>query len=117
QDMVATLARPTLLARGERLHGAGERSGWLSVVHSGQIKLLRTMPGGRQRLLRVVGPGETLGEHGFFTKGAAREEAEALTDARLCIFFHDDLTRLMADYPDIAMRMVQNLGERLSLAE
>ncbi|NVI88479.1 Crp/Fnr family transcriptional regulator [Actinomadura sp. BRA 177] len=117
QDLVGTLAHPVMLTHGELVYSAGERSGRLAVVHSGQIKLSRTLPSGRHRLLRVAEAGETLGEHGFLTGDATVEEAEALTDAQLCVFSHDDLTKLVTDYPRIAMRMLRSLGERLAEAE
>ncbi|GAA2045341.1 Crp/Fnr family transcriptional regulator [Yaniella flava] len=117
QDLIRTLARPQILSRGERVHGAGERSGQLSVVHSGQIRVSRTMPSGRQRLLRVAEPGETLGEHNFFTGGRTLDDAEAITDARLCVFSHEDFAGLVEDYPRIAVQMLHSLGERLDEAE
>lgn len=117
QDLVGALARPVLLGRGELVHMAGDRSRRLSVVHSGRVKLSRTLPSGRRRLLRVAGPGETLGEHGFLTGGDTLEEAETLEEARLCAFSHDDLAALVADHPSIAVQMLRNLGERLAEAE
>lgn len=113
QALVGALARPVMLSRGELAHGVGERSGRLSVVHTGRIKLSRTMPSGRQRLLRVVGPGETVGEHGFLTQDSTTEEAEAMTESRLCVFAQPDLAGLVADYPAIGWRMLRALSERL----
>lgn len=117
QDLVATMARPQLLSSGELIHSAGERTGSMFVVHSGQIKLSRTLPSGRKQLLRVARPGETLGEHPFLTGGATLEEAEAVDAAQMCVFVHDDLSKLIAQYPDIANRMLRTLGDRLAHTE
>lgn len=117
QDRVALTARPRLVAQGELVHRAGERAGQLSVVHSGRIKLSRTLPSGRERLLRVVEPGQTLDERTFLDPDATLDQAEAMTDARLCVFFHDDIARIVAEHPDIAMRMLRNLSDRLAQAE
>ena len=117
QDLVGSLARPRVLSAGELVHGAGERSRRLSVVHTGQITLNRTLSSGHRRLLRVVGPGQALGEHGFLTGGTTTEEAEALTEARLCVFSHEDLAALLADHPSIALQMLRNLGQRLAETE
>lgn len=117
QDVVGTLARPLVLSRGEWVHGAGEPSGRLSVVHTGQVKLSRSMPSGRQRLLRVAGPGETLGERSFLTGGETLEQAEALTDARLCTFSHDDLAGLVTDYPSIALQLLRSQSDRMAEVE
>lgn len=111
------MARPQLLSPGEYVHHAGERTGKMFVVHTGQIKLSRTLPSGRKQLLRVASPGETLGEHAFITGGETLEEAQASSEVHLCVFIHDDLTHLIARYPDIAHRMLRTLGERLAHTE
>lgn len=117
QDIVATMARPESLGDGELVHGPGQRTGKMFVVHSGQIKVSRVLPSGRKQLLRVVRPGETLGEHAFLTGEPTLEEAEALEETRLCVFVHEDLAELIQRYPAIANRMLGTLGERLSQTE
>ena len=117
QDLVATMARPQILDDGELVHGVGERTGKMFVVHSGQVKLSRVLPSGRKLLLRVAQPGETLGEHAFLSGNATLEEAEARDGTRLCVFVHDDLASLIQRYPDIAHRMLVTLGDRLAQTE
>lgn len=117
QDLVATRARPRMLADGELVHGVGEQTGLMFVVHTGAVKVSRLLPSGRTQLLRVVSPGETLGEYAFLTGSAPLEEAQAIDDTRLCVFVHDDLTTLIQHYPDIAQRMLRTLGERLAQTE
>lgn len=117
QDLVATMARPRLLTDGELVHRAGEQTGTMFVVHSGAVKVSRPLPSGRKQLLRVVQPGDTLGEHAFLTGNAPFEEAQAVDDTRLCIFIHDDLTALLQRYPAIAQQMLRTLGERLAHTE
>jgi len=117
QDLVASLARPVVLSPGEFVYRADEQPGQIAVVHTGQVKLSRIMPSGRQRLLRVVEPGETLGEHTFLSGDTTVDEATAMTQTQLCIFSHDKLFALIKDYPDIAIRMLQTLNERLAQTE
>lgn len=117
QDLVATMARPQMLDNGELVHGVGERTGKMFVVHSGQVKLHRVLPSGRKLLLRVAQPGETVGEHAFLTSSPTLDEAEAMDGTRLCVFVHDDLADLFQRYPDIAHRMLRTLGDRLAQTE
>ncbi len=117
QDLVATMARPRHLTDGELIHGVGEQTGTMFVVHSGAVKVSRLLPSGRKQLLRVVKPGDTLGEHAFLTGNAPHEEAQAVDDTRLCVFVHDDLSALVERYPAIAQRMLRTLGERLAHTE
>lgn len=117
QDLVATMARPRFFVDGELIHGAGEQTGTMFVVHSGSVKVSRLLPSGRKQLLRVIKPGDTLGEYAFLTGSAPEEEAQAIDEVRLCSFVDDDLKGLIDRYPGIAHRMLRNLGERLAQTE
>src|SRR5690625_1557447 len=117
QDLVATMARPRLFSDGELIHSAGEQTGTMFVVHTGKVKVSRLLPSGRKQLLRVVKPGDTLGEYALLTGSTQPEEAEAIDDVRLCVFVHEDLKDLIERYPAIAHRMLRTLGQRLSHTE
>src|SRR5690625_7080866 len=117
QDLVATMARPRLFSDGELIHSAGEQTGTMLVVHTGKVKVSRLLPSGRKQLLRVVKPGDTLGEYALLTGSTQPEEAEAIDDVRLCVFVHEDLKDLIERYPAIAQRMLRTLGERLAHTE
>lgn len=117
QGLVKQRARPVRMARGEVLHVAGDQPGAMGVVHQGEIALSRTMPSGRTRLLRVARTGDTVGELAYVAGSTTHDEAVALSDAQLCVFAHADLDELMGRYPDIAVRMMHSLGDRLAQAE
>lgn len=117
QDAVGGYARPVDLARGELLHTAGDPAARLFVVHTGQIKLIRSLASGRERLLRVAEPGDVVGEHAFLTGEPPQYYAEAATAARVCVFTHDDLSSLVGSYPRIATEMMRSLSDRLNSAE
>lgn len=117
QADVGRLARPVSLAAGALLHGAGDRMGQLFVVHTGRLKLVRPTPGGHDRLIRVAGPGDVVGEHEFLTGERPDHYVQAIEDARLCVFDHAALGRLVATHPPIAVAMLRSLSERLTDAE
>lgn len=117
QADVGRLARPVSLAAGALLHGAGDKMGQLFVVHTGRLKLVRPTAGGHDRLTRVAGPGDVVGEHAFLTGERPDHYVEALEDARLCVFDHPELGRLVAAHPPIAVAMLRSLSERLTDAE
>src|SRR5690606_13690795 len=43
--------------------------------------------------------------------------AVALEDSRMCVFDHRDLATLLRAYPDIGLRMLRTLSDRLASAE
>lgn len=117
QDVVATFAQTVDVPRGDLLQVPGDPTRELFVVHRGRVKVSHLSPSGRRRLLRVAGPGEVVGEHGFLTGELPDSEVEALEPARVCAFRSSDLVRLVADYPAIATGMLRSLSERLQDAE
>lgn len=117
QAAVAGFARPVHVARGDLLHAAGDELGRLFVVHSGRVKLVHVWPDGREHLIRVVEPGDYVGERAFLTGERTDYHAQALSDAQLCVFAHADLERLVATYPGIALALVHSLSDRAAEAE
>ncbi|CAI9409745.1 Crp/Fnr family transcriptional regulator [Aestuariimicrobium sp. T2.26MG-19.2B] len=117
QDAVAAFAHSVDVPRGALLHRAGEASRALFVVHRGKLKVTHVAASGHQRVLRVAGPGDVVGEHAFLTGEPPGYEVEALSAARVCAFGASDLAGLVARYPAIAAGMLRSLSQRLQDAE
>lgn len=117
QDEVATHARPIRRKRGETIHRPGDDVSHLLVVHKGRVKISHLAPNGHEQLLRVLEPGDFIGETAFVTGSRPEDWATALADVELCSFDHSDLGSLVAQYPDIAVRMLHTVTSRLDAAE
>ncbi len=114
---VARFARPIRRERGEQIYRAGEAGASLLVVHTGRVKLSHIAQSGQEQLLRVLEPGEFIGEAAYVTGDRPNHTATALTKVELCSFTHSDLRELVRTYPDIAMRMLHAVTSRLSETE
>ncbi len=114
---VARFARPIRRERGEQIYRAGEAAGTLLVVHTGRVKLSHVAPNGQEQLLRVLEPGEFIGETAYVTGERPGHTATALTKVELCSFRHSDLGDLVRAFPDIALRMLHAVTSRLSETE
>jgi CRP/FNR family transcriptional regulator len=117
QDEVATIARPLRRSRGESIHRAGEAVSHLLVVHRGRIRISHVAPSGHEQLIRVLEPGDFVGEASFVTGSRPDDHASALTDVELCSFDHRDLRELVTQHPDIALRMLHAVTTRLETTE
>ena len=117
QDEVAMHARPIRRGRGEAIHRPGDDVAHLLVVHRGRVKVSHIAPNGHEQLLRVLEPGDFMGEASFVTGAPPDDWATALSDVELCSFEHRDLGALVAQYPDIAVRMLHEVTSRLDVAE
>jgi len=113
---LAEIAVTRHYARGEQLHRPGERSG-LRIVHSGRVKVLRISGSGVEQLLRIVSPGDFLGEAAVFTGRPVDSWAMALDDAEVCSIDGDGIDRLVREHPEIAVRLLASLSDRLEDTE
>lgn len=117
QNAVASFARPVDLDRGELLYRMDDPVRQLFVVHTGRVKLVRTSRSGRDHLVRVVEPGDVVGEHTFLTGSRPDHAVQALETTRMCVFDHRDLSTLVRRFPSIPPAMLRSLSERLAGAE
>lgn len=114
---VATAATPTALRSGELVYAAGSDVSQLLVVHTGRLKITRSSADGQERLVRVLEPGDFVGETSFLTGVRPDHTVTTLEPASLCVFKHADLAALVAAHPTIAVRMLQTLSRRLTDTE
>lgn len=102
--------------RGEQVHRPGDRSG-LRIVHNGRVKVHRTSESGVDQLLRILFPGDFLGETTLLTGHPADSWAVAIEPAEVCMLGGDEVGRLLLERPEVGVRMLASLSARLSDAE
>lgn len=117
QEKVARLARPIRKQRGETIHEPSGDLSQLLVVHRGNVRISHHEASGTESLVRIMGPGDFIGEAAFLTGVSPDHWASALTDVELCSFDHQDLRSLVNEYPGVAVHMMRILAERLVTAE
>lgn len=117
QLRVAQFARPVQVRKGEAVYTPGAQVARLLVVHSGQLKVSHSAVNGQEQILRTVTDGDVVGERAFLTGHRPNDLVVALADSRMCVFDHADLSALLRDYPDIGLRMLRTLSDRLASVE
>ena len=114
---VARTARPTRLSRDEVVYTPGSEVSQLLVVHTGRVKISRIHADGHEQIVRVLGPGDFIGESAFLTGARPDHLATALEAGSMCVFRHADLGRLVRSHPSIGLRMLQGVSRRLEETE
>ena len=117
QLRVAEFVRPVHVAKGETVYSPGQSVSRLLVMHSGQLKVSRPAANGQEQILRTVTDGDVVGERAFLTGHLPNDLVVALVDSRMCVFDHADLSALLRDYPDVGLRMLRTLSDRLASVE
>lgn len=103
--------------KGEMVYSAGDKNKMLYVIHKGKVKLTRVSASGREQVISVLGPGNFMGELSLFNDEPVTNNAEALEDTTVCIIDGDKLKEIMAKYPTIAFKVLEELSTRLKRAE
>ena len=110
---IDAIAGRRLLAPGETLFHAGDDAAGFYVVVSGRIKLSKLSPDGKEQILHIMGPGDTIGEVPVFAGNRFPGTAEALEPSDLLYFPAERFRALMAGDPVLAGNMTTVLARRL----
>lgn len=114
---VASITTEKTFKKGEMVYMAGDKGEKLYVIHSGRVKINRFTESGKEQVIRVLGPGEFMGELSLFSSANMTDNAETLEDTTMCIIGGENLKGLMKKYPDIAFKVIEEISERLEKAE
>lgn len=99
--------------KGEVVYFAGETNHKLFVVHKGKIKISRFSEDGKEQVIRLIVPGEFMGELSLFSHKPTTDFAEALEPSVVCLIEGRHLEELMQKHPTIALKIMDELSKRL----
>ena len=114
---VESIAVAKKYARGDMIYMDGDQGERLYVVHRGLVKVFRLSPNGKEQVIRVLGPGEFMGELALFSPATLTDNAVALEEASLCLIEGTLIKDLMQKHPLIAFKVIEELSKRLESAE
>ncbi len=114
---IAEIASSRSLKKGDMIYRAGDEGGTLFVLYIGRAKLFRLSEDGKEQVLRIVNPGEFIGELSLFSSLPLTDYAQALEATTMCVLEGGRLKGLMTKYPSIAFKVMDELSRRLERAE
>jgi CRP/FNR family transcriptional regulator len=124
---VSAIATRRSIARGETLFSAGEKATGFFLLASGSVKLCRTSPDGREKVLHFSHPGETFAEAAFFGDGSYPADARGMEKGEALFFPREAFLGLLERNPRFALNLIATLSlmlrrfarqiEELSFAE
>ncbi len=107
----------THVERGRVLYAPGDRSEALFMLKKGRVRIYRVTPDGWEFTLAVVEAGTMFGEMALTAQRLREAYAEATEPSDICVLRRGDLERVVRDNPDVGLRMLHVLSERLRLCE
>jgi CRP/FNR family transcriptional regulator len=112
-ERIAGLAVPRTFEPGQIVFREGDASDTCYVVRSGRARAVREHSDGRTITLATFGPGDIFGELAMFEDELRSATVEAVQRTSVVAVLGPDMRRLMAEHPEIAIRLVVALGRRL----
>lgn len=116
QEQLAHIAagtREKRLAKGEMLFQKGDPPRGFLVILFGQIKLAFPSSQGNEKVLEILGPGQSFGEAVMFMDRPYPLFAESLSDTLLLHIAKSSVFELLETDPSFARRMLAGLAKRL----
>ena len=114
---VARITTDKTYKKGEMIYMAGDKGEKLYVIHSGKVKITRITSSGKEQVIRVLGPGEFMGELSLFSPVPLTDNGEALSETIVCMIDGNKLKDLMMKHSAIAFKVMEELSKRLEKAE
>jgi CRP/FNR family cyclic AMP-dependent transcriptional regulator len=104
---------PRRFAAGELIFGEAEPCAGLYVIETGNVRIFKSSVGGREQVLAIDGPGNSIAELPVFDGGNYPASAQAVTDCSLFFFSKQDFQALCLQHPQVALKVLRVVGARL----
>jgi CRP/FNR family cyclic AMP-dependent transcriptional regulator len=112
QLLAARTVRKNLSA-GQLLFSEGEPCHGLHIIAQGKIRIFKTSAGGREQVLAVNVPGESVAELPVFDGGTYPASAVAIEDAEIAFISQRDFHTYCLEHPEVALKVLAVVGARL----
>ena len=114
---MAGLAALRNIKQGEYIFWEGDESDWFFVVATGRVKVVKHSTSGKELIVAFFNVGEVFGEVAVFGNKPYPASAQAVEDVVLLGFSREDFLRFLAERPQVALKVINILGERLRTAQ
>jgi len=111
--MLAVRTVRKLFSAGELLFSEGEPCNGLHIIARGRVRIFKTSVSGREQVLAVNGPGESIAEVPVFDGGPYPASALAIEDAEIAFISRRDFQAYCMEHPEVALKVLQVVGVRL----
>ena len=111
---LARAAEDRRVERGSIIFSQGAKASGMFLVLHGTVRIFQVSPEGREVMLHIVEPGQTIAEAAVFQQAAVYPaSAQALKASRLLYIPAQEIIRMVTERPQLALRMLGALSARL----
>ncbi|HUZ95397.1 MAG TPA: Crp/Fnr family transcriptional regulator [Edaphobacter sp.] len=110
---LATRTVRKLFSAGELLFSEGEPCNGLHIVARGKVRIFKTSVNGREQVLAVNVPGESIAELPVFDGGPFPASASAIEDTEIAFISRRDFNAYCMEHPEVPLKVLTVVGARL----
>lgn len=99
--------------KGQAIFYEGDRADKFYILNSGKIKIYKNNREGKEQILYILVEGDFIGDLNLLKKGHFQFNAEAIEEVGVCILTKDDFDIIVRNNPEISLRILENLHDRL----
>ncbi|HEV2487609.1 MAG TPA: Crp/Fnr family transcriptional regulator [Terracidiphilus sp.] len=112
-QMLAARTVRKLFSTGELLFSEGEPCNGLHIIARGKIRIFKTSMSGREQVLAVNVPGESIAELPVFDGGPYPASAVAIEDSEIAFISRRDFNAFCMEHPEVSLKVLAVVGARL----
>ena len=95
----------------------GEKAKTLYFLNVGKIKIYKYTKDGKEQILHILSEGDFFGELNLLKESQYRFNAKAMEESKICTLSKENFKEILLDKPEIAIKILEIMGERLSALE
>lgn len=104
-------------AKGDTIFLEGEAADTLYFVNEGRIKLYKYTKDGKEQILHILSQGDFFGELELIKPSKYSFNSKAIAHSKICTITKDEMRNIMMQKPEISIKVLESLAERLSKVE
>jgi CRP/FNR family transcriptional regulator len=112
-NVVVARVLPRHYDPGQLMFSEGDPCEGLYIVESGEIRIFKTSPNGREQVLTFEGPGSSVAELPVFDGGTYPASAAAVTPTTALLIRSKDFHAICLENPEITLKVLRVVGGRL----
>jgi len=112
-EEIDSSVRPLEYEEGRIIFEEGEPAFGIYLLSQGKVKLAKRTAGGRKQILKLVGPGEILGEEVLFHERTYSAHARALEWTKAYFVTVEEFRRFLEAHPQVAIKLLEHLSQEV----
>jgi CRP/FNR family transcriptional regulator, cyclic AMP receptor protein len=112
-ESIAQYMTEKTVSKGEIFLFEGEWSDYLYFLMGGLVKVYKTSQNGREQILHIAPPGESINDVSTFDGGTNQASMLAMTPVHLYAIRKEDLKTILEEHPQIYINILKALAYRI----